>query len=340
MGDEEYSADGSSIKKTQHAAASEAIQNTKYKHPPLKFHPTRGEPSNTNLTPTVELNALAMKRREKAVYIFEESQMAAPPNVGASPHHQHQHHPVNGGNMMAKGMQPPPMPTNGAAPYNGQHAGGAGGGGQYNQSNYMYRGGNMMMPAGTQGGMGPPLMGGGAGYHPNRRYGPPPPPHVGKSAGGGMMDRRHMKRFPPSMMNGGGGGYGMMVAQELLQVTLEIGGRQFVGIGPTIQAARHDAASKALVVLKPITTTEGEASTTGPVANDDPKADSKSPVSLIHEIALKRDMTVGFQVKSETGPSHMKVFVTACTVGDITVSRVLLHGRRSQWAMSLKFALF
>lgn len=36
LGEEEYTADGQSIKKAQHAAAGEAIKDTKYKHPPAK----------------------------------------------------------------------------------------------------------------------------------------------------------------------------------------------------------------------------------------------------------------------------------------------------------------
>ncbi|KAH9631536.1 hypothetical protein HF086_004697 [Spodoptera exigua] len=43
----------------------------------------------------------------------------------------------------------------------------------------------------------------------------------------------------------------------------------------------------------------------------------KSPVSLVHELALKRNLSVQFTVKSERGPPHMRVFVTACTVGDM-----------------------
>jgi double-stranded RNA-binding protein Staufen len=36
LGDEEYSAEGASIKKAQHSAASEALEHTQYKHPPPK----------------------------------------------------------------------------------------------------------------------------------------------------------------------------------------------------------------------------------------------------------------------------------------------------------------
>lgn len=41
----------------------------------------------------------------------------------------------------------------------------------------------------------------------------------------------------------------------------------------------------------------------------------KSPISLVHEIALKRNLSVTFDVLSEKGPPHMKVFVTQCRVG-------------------------
>lgn len=36
-------------------------------------------------------------------------------------------------------------------------------------------------------------------------------------------------------------------------------------------------------------------------------SDVKSPVSLVHELALKRNLNVTFSVKSERGPPHMRV---------------------------------
>uniref|UniRef100_A0A2C9M153 DRBM domain-containing protein n=1 Tax=Biomphalaria glabrata TaxID=6526 RepID=A0A2C9M153_BIOGL len=72
LGEEEYPASGESIKKAQHAAAAIALDSTKYPQPPPK--PARFCSSNSvdsgdeNITPTVELNALAMKRGEAAVY--------------------------------------------------------------------------------------------------------------------------------------------------------------------------------------------------------------------------------------------------------------------------------
>lgn len=74
LGDEEYAAEGLSIKKAQHAAAKDAILKTAYKHPPLKTNrqlkgvQACNKNSSGNITPTVELNALAMKRGEPTVY--------------------------------------------------------------------------------------------------------------------------------------------------------------------------------------------------------------------------------------------------------------------------------
>jgi double-stranded RNA-binding protein Staufen len=86
LGEEQYAASGPSIKKGQHAAAAEALKLTAYKHPPAKPAPTHGHgeiagkesssllsrylsvSANPSITPTVELNALAMKRGEPAVY--------------------------------------------------------------------------------------------------------------------------------------------------------------------------------------------------------------------------------------------------------------------------------
>ncbi|KOB77096.1 Staufen [Operophtera brumata] len=56
----------------------------------------------------------------------------------------------------------------------------------------------------------------------------------------------------------------------------------------------------------------------GPALVSDPlSSEVKSPVSLVHELALKRNLTVIFTVKSERGPPHMRVFITICTVGDM-----------------------
>lgn len=50
----------------------------------------------------------------------------------------------------------------------------------------------------------------------------------------------------------------------------------------------------------------------------------KSEISLVHEIALKRSLTVTFEVLRESGPPHMRTFVTRCSCGEITVEGKLL----------------
>lgn len=56
IGDEKYTAEEKSIKKAQQGAATIALKNTKYEHPPLKI-----QESTSTLTPTVLLNNLAAK---------------------------------------------------------------------------------------------------------------------------------------------------------------------------------------------------------------------------------------------------------------------------------------
>lgn len=50
----------------------------------------------------------------------------------------------------------------------------------------------------------------------------------------------------------------------------------------------------------------------------------KSAISVVQEIAQKRDLPIRFVVESETGPAHMKHFVMKCSVGEIEVSSTLL----------------
>lgn len=161
LGDEEYAAEGLSIKKAQHAAAKDAILKTAYKHPPLKTNRqikggiVTSKNSSGNITPTVELNALAMKRGEPTVYNVTSTTTpvmhGVPPNV----------------------PPPPQFNTRGANPYQQRR-------------------------------------------FPNQR-------------GGG--------NFQNGRFNGH---YGT----ETFHVTLHVGNRAFSGMGPTQQAARHDAAAR------------------------------------------------------------------------------------------------
>ncbi|XP_077126776.1 double-stranded RNA-binding protein Staufen homolog 2 isoform X1 [Ranitomeya variabilis] len=101
-------------------------------------------------------------------------------------------------------------------------------------------------------------------------------------------------------------------------VQLTVGNSDFYGEGKTRQAARHNAALKALHALKnePIperSSLNGE--TRGP---DEDKDANKSEISLVFEISLKRNLPLSFEVTKESGPPHMKSFVTKVTVGEFT----------------------
>lgn len=45
--------------------------------------------------------------------------------------------------------------------------------------------------------------------------------------------------------------------------------------------------------------------------------DLKSPVSLLYEFSVRNQVPVVFEVQSEKGPPHMKIFTTICKVGDL-----------------------
>uniref|UniRef100_A0A1B6FUP6 DRBM domain-containing protein n=2 Tax=Cuerna arida TaxID=1464854 RepID=A0A1B6FUP6_9HEMI len=242
LGEEEYSAEGASIKKAQHLAASDALKSTAYKHPPPKASRNNRLGKN-NITPTVELNALAMKRGEPTVYTFVEL-----PTFTYTPHNNYSYH--RGVYAQVRPPFTPPV----AIDYSRRNV-------TCKPVQHAYR------------------------FEPQRFYGSKPP--------------------------------------SLYKVTVKVGEREFHGEGLTAQAARHDAAARALEELRNLPLEPSMVDNN--LANADPgvvniEADSsselKSPISLVHELALKRNLTVLFDVISEKGPPHMRTFVTRCCVGD------------------------
>ncbi|XP_025962342.1 double-stranded RNA-binding protein Staufen homolog 1 isoform X3 [Dromaius novaehollandiae] len=174
LGDQHWEAEGTSIKKAQHAAAAKALEGTKFPKPTAR--PSRSEGKNPDsVTPTVELNALCMKLGKKPMY-----------------------KPID--------------------PYTGMRS----------TYNYTMRGG----------------------------------------------------AYPPRYF------YPFPVGPLLYQVELSIGGQQFHGKGRTRQAAKHDAAAKALKVLQ------------------------NEPLPEKPEFFPLK------QVTKESGPPHMKSFVTKVSVGE------------------------
>ncbi|KAL1109942.1 hypothetical protein AAG570_014099, partial [Ranatra chinensis] len=115
--------------------------------------------------------------------------------------------------------------------------------------------------------------------------------------------------------------YGGAPAKGLFKVTVKVGEREFSGEGISAQAARHDAAAKALHTLRSLpldtnSTIHHTGTCDGTMIDVDSSSELKSPISLVHEIALKRNLPVIFEVVSEKGPPHMRTFVTRCVVGD------------------------
>ncbi|XP_075069752.1 double-stranded RNA-binding protein Staufen homolog 2 isoform X2 [Mixophyes fleayi] len=102
-------------------------------------------------------------------------------------------------------------------------------------------------------------------------------------------------------------------------VQLTVGNSEFYGEGKTRQAARHNAALKALHALKnePIPERSSVNGETSRCPEEDKDA-NKSEISLVFEISLKRNLPLSFEVTKESGPPHMKSFVTRVTVGEFT----------------------
>ncbi|XP_026681754.1 double-stranded RNA-binding protein Staufen homolog [Diaphorina citri] len=231
LGNEEYQADGSSIKKAQHSAAQLALNSTTYKHPPEKS--TKPVTSRRNITPTVELNALAMKRGEVTEYSFLE----VPPYAQGNPDTAYHHH-------------------------------------------VRFRGRGRGVRGFRAFKRGFPHTRGGAGY---MAY------HVGPS--------------PP-------------YPDGTYRVLLKVSDREYTGSGSSPQSARHDAATQALKHMTELMSQDdehGEGDETCPVC----PSERKSPVSLVHEMALKRKLAVSFEVVEEKGQPHMRMYYTRCTVGNL-----------------------
>lgn len=286
LGNEEYEAEGPSIKKAQHSAAAEALSKTQFKHPPQKtnkiLRPGNKHTNGSMLTPTVELNSLAMKRGERTLYLLK--------NVPHNPY-------------MATGQ-----PNNAYGFHRNNVYGPTGGQPRYNYSD----------------GRGA-ARGGGRGNANNHYIS-----HEQRYVYNQYKPYNYPHQAPPPGTPGAPSATGTAATGEMFSVILRVGSREYTGEGHTVQAARHNAASQALMELKQLPVpgeSEGQCpvptSTITPTPSEhngtsvDVNNELKSPISLVHEIALKRNLNVVFEVMSEKGPPHMKVFITVCRVGDL-----------------------
>ncbi|XP_042318247.1 double-stranded RNA-binding protein Staufen homolog 2 isoform X6 [Sceloporus undulatus] len=186
LGDQMWEAEGSSIKKAHHSAASRALSESTLPKPTPR--PPKNNVNNNpgSITPTVELNGLAMKRGEPAIY---------------------------------RPLDQKPVPNY--------------------RANYNFR---------------------------------------------GIYNQRYHCPMP-----------------KIFYVQLTVGDHEFFGEGKTRQAARHNAAMKALQILQnepipPKLPQNGESCN----ETEEEKDSNKSEISVVFEIALKRNMPVSF----ETGPEY------------------------------------
>ncbi|XP_065368064.1 maternal effect protein staufen [Calliphora vicina] len=272
LGDEEYTAEGFKIKKAQHLAAKEAIEKTKYKHPTPKTS-RRNDDNNllkSNITPTVELNALAMKLGQQTYYIFDPRQMALTEN------------------NFAQNDSPKTIYRSTTQPIEASRT--------TQQSDMVEK-------------------------------------FSGAYVTNLVNDAKHVQtmnqkrqflskcpvRFSPfqqSILNGPTPKANSLVSTYFpsaypCKITLIVGTKKFVGVGRTLQQAKHNAASSALQVIKEEINNEQ-------IENESfDDIDNKSPISLVFEIGIKRNLPVDFKVLREEGPAHMRTFITACIVGDI-----------------------
>lgn len=204
LGNQVWEAEGSSIKKAQHSTATKALNESTLPRPPPRSPKADISSNPGSITPTVELNGLAMKRGEPAIY---------------------------------RPLDPKPIPNY--------------------RANYNFR---------------------------------------------GMFNQRYHYPVP-----------------KVFYVQLTVGNNEFIGEGRTRQAARHNAAMKALQALKnePIPERPPQCSEEKKDSEENSDA-SKSEISLVYEIALKRNLSVNFEVLKESGPPHMKSFLTRVTVGEFS----------------------
>lgn len=97
--------------------------------------------------------------------------------------------------------------------------------------------------------------------------------------------------------------------------------------GNTEQAARHSAAEVALGTLRSLALPAAATRRTV-VLSDDEEDEGKSAISVVYEMALKRNLQVDFEVVGESGPPHMRKYITRCQVGTIATTEGCGNGKK------------
>ena len=126
-------------------------------------------------------------------------------------------------------------------------------------------------------------------------------------------------------------------SRKLWRMSVTIYGRTYVGEGHTKSEARGNAASHALLELKPILLEKAkmmeieraqQMQATKAGSETVAKAKTTSFVSDLHELANRHRLEIDFQTIDETGPPHVKTFCVKCKVGEkevIGMKRFLLN---------------
>jgi len=103
-------------------------------------------------------------------------------------------------------------------------------------------------------------------------------------------------------------------------VSIHVGERIFTGEGSNFNAAKNMAAMIALkAMLKVKQDIElkklAESGSLFATGENGINIENKSPISVVHEMAMKRGLSVKFEVVREEGPPHNKVFTVMCSLG-------------------------
>ena len=100
--------------------------------------------------------------------------------------------------------------------------------------------------------------------------------------------------------------------------TVTVAGQSFSGTGQSPQGAKHSAAEKALYHFqqqqRPDSMKMCPEGKPIPTALVSEESDKKSPVTVLHEIAMKLSWKVTFDVIDSSGPDHLPCFKTRCSV--------------------------
>lgn len=297
LGDEEYSAEGTKIKKAQHLAAKEAIEKTAYPHPiPKALKRQEGgqfingvtSRRSNNVTPTVELNAVAMKLGQQIYYALESESLTNTSDCG-----------INA--SIAPYILANPVCIQQSLLTHNQCI--------YPKStslNYMDSlSSTVMMTTATTT---PQNEGGEEIIHSTRLRSIPGTGYVQ------LSKSCKVSLFVDKQKFIGVGKTEQKAKHDAAAQALKV-------LRPKLyeqQKLLEDKNKKAMPANEEnISCEQGQRSSSSEDQDGNEESDHKSPISLVFEFGLRHNLPVNFQIVRENGPAHMRKFITACFVGSI-----------------------